>query len=1013
MANRDIDINIRTSFDTEGGDQVVSENERLARSYERLAESARTTASSLGDRDQDLLEQASQQTLTPQQDPFIRMGEFQGLLYTDVAQQAVHAGDIDIAQQAMRRGYTEREPETILNRVRDEIAKLRSAQRHALLEPDDMEMEEDTPADTEMVPHRGRMARRLQQRIEDHLSTISANIHAGRTGVAERSLSSAENYLEQLTAIEGNTEQLRELRETLSTHREAIEENTQRIEVREIEGGGGQPVDMEGFADSLSRMLMAKGLGGAGGLGGLVSQLGKFLGPWGIAATAATAAVGGGMAASNWLRQRGDSARAEAGTFLDLGRQFQSGDALMYPFVREGFASRDELEALSYTTRDAGAFAMRVGMPRSGDDLYADTVAGLRLARFTGTDEGAVAGLMQAGVRSGVMGAGDAEQMSRILFQAVRDGTREGVSTAETFEQMSRYFSLLENRGVTGDLESNAAMMALLTGMAESGSRALQGRAGMGAAERMIAGLTQPGQPGMEMIALQALGVGTERMPAAEAIGLRGAMAEQYHQLMQTSPLLAGRFLLERAGTGQPELLRRLGAGFERTMGGRADLEFLFGQQQLGLSQEQIAELRGEFGSIFGALQQDPERVQRFMEGEIRDPQRDAEGFFAADMGFMQERLEFLDEESERLKSVTAATQEWVSILSELNRDIAQFTASLTNLRNHPDWWLDERDTRREQASLAERSSREREMARRRVEGETDLDLVPTPPAQLEPGGSRPPPNPDQHIFIQEALDHAIAMRDEGYQVNIPVMVAQAALESGFGGSGLSTDAQNFFGIKAGSRWQGPTVNMRTGEYTAAGQSFDTDASFRAYRTAEDSFRDYARLISSSSFYRDAAANYRDIDQYIAGLGAYATDPNYGRKLRDIIEQHGLEQYNFYTGGYTGDGNAHEIAGGVHRGEYVMHQLATERHRSVLEQMHRGADEESLIGALRQQQGQRESAPQGGEMLVRFEFNGDVPVRVTGSPQQAASSLQDHLTHAMQRWANVQVSPWNQRSRRG
>jgi flagellum-specific peptidoglycan hydrolase FlgJ len=55
-----------------------------------------------------------------------------------------------------------------------------------------------------------------------------------------------------------------------------------------------------------------------------------------------------------------------------------------------------------------------------------------------------------------------------------------------------------------------------------------------------------------------------------------------------------------------------------------------------------------------------------------------------------------------------------------------------------------------------------------------------------------------------------------GYQVASPI-IAQATVES-FKGAGLSTLASkyhNYFGMKAGSKWAGPTVNLKTGRSTS------------------------------------------------------------------------------------------------------------------------------------------------------------------------------------------------------
>lgn len=74
------------------------------------------------------------------------------------------------------------------------------------------------------------------------------------------------------------------------------------------------------------------------------------------------------------------------------------------------------------------------------------------------------------------------------------------------------------------------------------------------------------------------------------------------------------------------------------------------------------------------------------------------------------------------------------------------------------------------------------------------------------------------------------------YVINPTVILAQAALESGWGKSRLATAYNNFFGITA----YGPSNTMWTGESVSLGKN---SLLFRAYRTPSESFLDYARLI--------------------------------------------------------------------------------------------------------------------------------------------------------------------------
>ena len=63
-------------------------------------------------------------------------------------------------------------------------------------------------------------------------------------------------------------------------------------------------------------------------------------------------------------------------------------------------------------------------------------------------------------------------------------------------------------------------------------------------------------------------------------------------------------------------------------------------------------------------------------------------------------------------------------------------------------------------------------------------------------------------------------------------------------------------------------------------------AKFRAYNSYDESFRDYARLITQSPRYAKASQQTDSAFAYASGLqkAGYATDPNYATKLSRAIE---------------------------------------------------------------------------------------------------------------------------------
>jgi len=118
-------------------------------------------------------------------------------------------------------------------------------------------------------------------------------------------------------------------------------------------------------------------------------------------------------------------------------------------------------------------------------------------------------------------------------------------------------------------------------------------------------------------------------------------------------------------------------------------------------------------------------------------------------------------------------------------------------------------------------------------------------------------------------------------------LVAHAALESGWGKSeprfADGRSSYNLFGIKAGSNWQGATVEATTTEYVN-GVAEKRVERFRAYGSYAESFRDYAQLLAQSPRYAGVVGS-RDAASFAQGLqrAGYATDPAYAAKLERVI----------------------------------------------------------------------------------------------------------------------------------
>jgi flagellum-specific peptidoglycan hydrolase FlgJ len=143
----------------------------------------------------------------------------------------------------------------------------------------------------------------------------------------------------------------------------------------------------------------------------------------------------------------------------------------------------------------------------------------------------------------------------------------------------------------------------------------------------------------------------------------------------------------------------------------------------------------------------------------------------------------------------------------------------------------------------------------------------------------------------QEFLDAAIAAARETVRVSgLPagVTVAQAALESAWGNSQLSREANNYFGIKA--HGEHADVEMRTTEVTN-GVAARTAARFAKYSSMMECFEDRDRLILKLACYAEARERAGDPEAFVRALAKHwATDPRYAEKLLNLYRANNLDQ---------------------------------------------------------------------------------------------------------------------------
>jgi flagellum-specific peptidoglycan hydrolase FlgJ len=157
------------------------------------------------------------------------------------------------------------------------------------------------------------------------------------------------------------------------------------------------------------------------------------------------------------------------------------------------------------------------------------------------------------------------------------------------------------------------------------------------------------------------------------------------------------------------------------------------------------------------------------------------------------------------------------------------------------------------------------------------------------PGATPAPATNTQQAFIDEIAPGAMATQRR-YGVPAAVTIAQAIDESGWGQSELAVNDHNLFGIKG----TGPagSDSMPTQEYEN-GEWVTTLAPFRVYDSFAESIADHGALLADSGYYTQAMAERANPDAFANALtGVYATNPEYGGDLIQIMRQFGLYRYD-------------------------------------------------------------------------------------------------------------------------
>ncbi|MEI6410074.1 MAG: glucosaminidase domain-containing protein [Bacteroidota bacterium] len=152
-----------------------------------------------------------------------------------------------------------------------------------------------------------------------------------------------------------------------------------------------------------------------------------------------------------------------------------------------------------------------------------------------------------------------------------------------------------------------------------------------------------------------------------------------------------------------------------------------------------------------------------------------------------------------------------------------------------------------------------------------------------------------QSDYIQLYSDAAKTEMERG-GVPASIVLAQGLLESSAGQSEVAKEANNHFGIKCGSDWNGKSYYKKDDDYDKNGQL--KESCFRKYSSVDESFLDHGQFLHDPKKHNRYGFLFNldqtDYKGWARGLqsAGYATSPTYADQLIDLIERYRLYEYD-------------------------------------------------------------------------------------------------------------------------
>jgi flagellum-specific peptidoglycan hydrolase FlgJ len=124
-------------------------------------------------------------------------------------------------------------------------------------------------------------------------------------------------------------------------------------------------------------------------------------------------------------------------------------------------------------------------------------------------------------------------------------------------------------------------------------------------------------------------------------------------------------------------------------------------------------------------------------------------------------------------------------------------------------------------------------------------------------------------------------------------VIAEGALESGWGKSQLAIYGHNLFGVKADPAWHGDILAMRTREFIK-GEWAIVPANWRKYPDWLSCITDHAAFLLTNPRYQPAFAQCGNAEAFtrVVAAAGYATDPDYASKIIAVIRAHTLTRFD-------------------------------------------------------------------------------------------------------------------------